>query len=67
MRNTSYRLALIQWYDFKSKKTPYMYECAYLKSTEIYNLVDVEAIHNIVHIIPRFDKNNEYLLNNFIF
>ena len=44
-----------------------MYECAYLKSTDIYNLVDIRAIDNLVHIIPRFGKSNEYLLNNYLF
>ena len=63
----SLKLALIQWYDFKSEKTPYKYECTYIKLTEIFNIVNIEAIYDIVHIIPHFDKENEYLVNKFIF
>ena len=63
----SINLALIRWYDFISEKTPYIYECAHLKLTDIYNLVEIEAIHDIVHIIPRFGKINEYFVNKFTF
>jgi hypothetical protein len=60
-------LALIQWYDFKSKSNPYLYGCARLKLVEIYNFIDIEAIQDIVHIIPRFNSTNEYFVNKFIF
>ena len=60
-------LALIQWYDFKSESHPYLYECHLLELTEIYNFIDIEAIQNIVHIVPRFDKLNEYFVNKYIF
>src|SRR3982751_4601324 len=48
LRRDPLKLALIQWYDFKSEKTPYKYGCAYIKLTEIFNVVDIEAIHDIV-------------------
>ena len=38
-----------------------------IKLVEIYNFVDIEAIQDIVHIIPRFNLNNEYFVNKFIF
>jgi hypothetical protein len=60
-------LALIQWYDFKSKKNPYYYGCPRLQLTELFNIIDIEAIKNQVHIIPRFDKTNDYLVNKYIF
>jgi hypothetical protein len=60
-------LALIQWYDFKSKKYPYLYGCPHLKLVELYNFVTIESIEGVVHIIPRFDKTNEYLVNKYIF
>ena len=60
-------LALIQWYDFKLEKTLYKYRYAYIKLTDIYNIVEIEAIYDIVHVIPRFGKKNEYLINKFIF
>jgi hypothetical protein len=60
-------LALIQWYDFKSQSYPYLYGCSLLELTEIYNFIDVEAIQNIVHIVPRFGKSNEYFVNKYVF
>ena len=60
-------LALIQWYDFKSQNHPYLYGCPLLELTEIYNFIDIEAIQNIVHIVPRFNKSNEYFVNKYIF
>jgi len=60
-------LALIRWYDFKSRSQPYLYGCSRLKLTNIYNFIDIEAIQDIVHIIPRFNLDNKYLVNKFIF
>lgn len=61
------KLALIQWYDFKSQSQPYLHGCSRLKLTNIYNFIDIEATQDIVHIIPRFNLDNEYLVNKFIF
>lgn len=63
----THNLALIQWYDFKSQKNPYYYGCPRLQLTELFNVIDIEAIRNQVHVIPRFDKTNEYLVNKYIF
>ncbi|RHZ48105.1 hypothetical protein Glove_558g4 [Diversispora epigaea] len=62
-----FHLALVQWYDFKSKKTPFVYGCPLLKLVEIYNFIEIEAIEEIVHIVPRFDTKDEYFVNKFIF
>jgi hypothetical protein len=67
LQKNQLHLALIRWYDFKLEKTPYKYGCAYMKLTDIYNIVEIEAIYDIVHVIPRFGKKNEYLINKFIF
>jgi len=37
-----------------------------MKLTEIYNFVAIEAIQDVVHIIPHFGKPNEYFVNKFI-
>ena len=66
-QNTLLNLALIQWYDFKSQSYPFLYGCSQLKFTKIYNFIDIEAIQDIIHIIPRFESNNEYFVNKFIF
>jgi len=65
-------LALVQWYEFKHKNTPFVYGCPLLKLVEKYNFIEIEAIEEIVHIIPHFDKENEYkeneyFVNKFIF
>jgi hypothetical protein len=60
-------LVLIQWYDFKSESHPYLCRYPLLKLTEIYNFIDIKAIQNIVHIVPRFDKSNEFFVNKYIF
>lgn len=60
-------LALIRWYDFKSQGRPYLYGCSRLKLTNVYNFIDIEAIQDIEHIIPRFNVDNEYFVNKFIF
>ena len=57
------KLALIQWYDFKSEVTPYLYGCSYLKLTNIFNIIDIEVIQDIVYIISFFDKKNKYFVN----
>ncbi|RHZ50269.1 hypothetical protein Glove_502g47 [Diversispora epigaea] len=59
-------LALVQWYNFKFQKNSYLYNCPLLKLVELYNLIPIETIDNIVHIIPRFDKDNEYFVNKYI-
>ncbi|RHZ73783.1 hypothetical protein Glove_229g36 [Diversispora epigaea] len=46
-------LALVQWYDFTSSVNPYLYECPLLEKTNIFNLMEIEAINDIIHIIPR--------------
>jgi hypothetical protein len=66
-RNIPLNLALIRWYDFKSQSHPFLYGCSRLELTKIYNFIDIEAIQDIVHIIPRFNSNNEYFVNKFIF
>ena len=67
LRRDPINIALIQWYDFISEVNPYLYGCSHLKLTNIYNIVDIEAIKDIAHIILRFGKKNEYFVNKFIF
>ena len=60
-------LALVQWYDFKSSENPYLYECPLLEKTNMFNLIEIEAINDIIHIIPCFNIDNEFLVNKFLF
>jgi hypothetical protein len=65
----SYDLALVQWYDFKyqAKNRLFKYDCPHLKLVEMFTLIAIESIIELVHIIPRFGKENEYLVNKFLF
>jgi len=63
----SYDLALVQWYDFKHQTKHQLYDCPHLKLIEMFTLVAIESIIELVHIIPRFGKENEYLVNKFLF
>jgi hypothetical protein len=44
-----------------------MYGCPHIRLKELYNFVVIEAIQDVVHIIPRFGKTNEYFVNKYIF
>jgi hypothetical protein len=65
--NSSFNLALVQWYDFKFQKNPFLYNCPLLKLVELYNFITIETIDDVVHIISRFEKNNEYFVNKYLF
>ncbi|RHZ82281.1 hypothetical protein Glove_110g25 [Diversispora epigaea] len=54
-------LALVQWYDF-IEKTPFVYGCPLLRLVKVYNFIEIEAIEDTIHVVPRFDKNNEYFV-----
>ena len=57
----------MQWYDFWSQKTPFVYGCPLLKLVDVYNFIEIGAIEDIVHIVPRFGKNNKYFVNKYLF
>ncbi|RHZ78432.1 hypothetical protein Glove_165g52 [Diversispora epigaea] len=61
-KSTPLHFALVQWYDFKSEITPFVYGCSLLELVELYNFIEIEAIEDIVHIISRFDKTNEHFV-----
>jgi hypothetical protein len=68
--NEIYTLALIQWYDFKHKnsiKKHFLYECPWLELLESFDCIPIDSISHLVHIIPRFDLTNEFLVNVFLF
>lgn len=59
-------LALIQWYDFANITQPYLYECPLLKGLQEFMFIPIESIQEVVHIIPRFNYENQYFVNRFI-
>ena len=61
---------MVQWYDFKYVNDQSKYfrlDCPYLKMTNLYNLIPIESINEEVHIVLRFDKENCFLLNKYMF
>ena len=61
-----YELALVHWYDIHLAE-PDLYGCPQLYYTEEYNTIPVGSINQEVHIVPRFDKRNQFLLNKYMF
>lgn len=71
------KLALLRWYDICSSSTENneeeeqddteLYGCKRLYLTDHYTCVFLDSIDITAHIIPRYGKNNEYLLNKYIF
>lgn len=61
-----YELALVRWYDINTEKTE-LYGCPLLYYTEEYNTIPIGSINQTVHIVPRFNEENEFLLNRYMF
>ena len=62
-------VALVQWYDFcyDNENGRFKYGCPLVKLVNIYDFIPVESIIELIHVVPRFDKSNEYFVNYFIF
>jgi hypothetical protein len=68
--NKIYELALVKWYNYKYENTPnkyYKYGCPLMKFIDQYNLIPLSSIKETVHVIPRFDRENSYFINKYIF
>jgi hypothetical protein len=66
----SFDLALVQWYDFLYKNDAqrlYKYDCPLLQITNTYNVVPIESIIELIQIIQRAEKQNEYFANIYMF
>ena len=66
----SFDLALVQWYDFRYKNNSrrlYKYDCPLLQITDMYNVVPVESIIELVQVIQRAKRQNEYFVNMYMF
>ena len=67
---SSFNLALVQWYDFRYKndqRCMYKYDCFLLQNIRMYNVIPVESIIELVQVIKRAEKQNEYFVNMFMF
>ena len=65
----TYNLAFVNWYDFKYNEPnlKYKFNCPYLKRTNEFTLIPIEAIDNIIHIVKRFCRQNAYFVNYYLF
>jgi hypothetical protein len=61
-----YELALVRWYDICLNEYE-KYGCPQLYYTDEYNTIPIGSINQEVHIVPRFDKENCFLLNKYMF
>lgn len=67
---SSFDLALVQWYDFRYKndvQRSYKYGCPLLQITDMYNVIPIESIIELVQVIQRAEKQNEYFVNIYMF
>ncbi|RGB38455.1 hypothetical protein C1646_755712 [Rhizophagus diaphanus] len=64
-----YNLAFVNWYDFKynQQNLKYKFNYPYLKRTDDFALIPIEAIDGIVHIVKRYCKENAYFVNYHLF
>jgi hypothetical protein len=67
---SSFELALVHWYDFCYKndvRRLYKYDCPLLQTTNTYNFVPVESIIELIQVVKRAEKQNEYFVNIYMF
>jgi hypothetical protein len=67
---SSFDLAFIHWYDFCYKNNVqrmYKYDCPLLQTTDVYNFIPVESIIELIQVVKRAEKQNEYFVNIYMF
>ena len=67
---SSFELTLVHWYDFCYKndvRRLYKYDCPLLWITNTYNFVPVESIIELIQVVKRAEKQNEYFVNIYMF
>ena len=67
---STFELALIHWYNFyykNDKRCLYKYNCPLLRITNTYNFVPVESIIELIQVVKRAEKQNEYFVNIYMF
>ncbi|RHZ65112.1 hypothetical protein Glove_319g92 [Diversispora epigaea] len=55
-----FHLVLVQWYNYRFDQNSDLYDCPLLKLVEWYNFIEIEAIEDIVHMVPHFGAINGY-------
>ncbi|CAB5389003.1 unnamed protein product [Rhizophagus irregularis] len=62
-------LAVIQWFDFKyqSEDLRLKHGCPYVKLLDEYDIIPIESITDLIHVIPHFGHDNSFFVNSFLF
>jgi len=72
-------MGIFQWYDYAANVNKvfssqnevvderHVLGCPYLKLLDSYDLVPLDSINRIVHIIPDFNNNKCFFVSNYIF
>ncbi len=63
---------MVKWYNYCEPKrgdreSTEIYGCPRLRMLQEYNVVPLDSISHAVHIIPRFHKENQFLMNRYLF
>ncbi|CAB5365802.1 unnamed protein product [Rhizophagus irregularis] len=63
----TFPIAFIRWYDYCSKQHLTKYGCSHMKLINSYDIIPFDSIVEVVHMVKRFDYQNEFFVNKFIF
>ena len=68
VKNMVFELALIHLYDYKyqTENKFLKFGCPYIRFVNEFQIVPIEALMETVHIIQRFEHNNAYFVNKYI-
>ena len=67
---STFELVLVHWYDFcykNDERRLYKYDCPLLRITNTYNFIPVESIIELIQVVKRAEKQNEYFVNIYMF
>jgi hypothetical protein len=62
-----YPIVLVHWYDHYSKRHRIKYECPHMKLVDQYDVIPFNSIAGLIHMVKRFDYENEFFVNKFQF
>ena len=56
---------IVLWFDFKyqSEVLHIKHGCSYIKSLVEHDIIPIESISDIVHIVPHFGHDNSFFVN----
>jgi hypothetical protein len=72
------QLVMVQWYDYadvtaKKKVTAdtkmdkrHKLGCPYMELLNSFDIIPLESVIRNVHVVPDFNKDNRYFINNYI-